>query len=98
MDASPSDWRLMATGAIAVIGAITVNGLTDLVFAPLRRLLAKANSTARSAPARSAPQVPATLAEGLAQVVHAAEDGAACRAASAAFRIDQDGWLRYQAE
>ncbi|MFH0246154.1 hypothetical protein ACGRHY_27900 [Streptomyces sp. HK10] len=89
-----SDWRLVATGAIAVIGAITVNGLTDLIFAPLRRLLAKANSTARSASAHSASQVPATLDEGLAQVIRATEDDAARRAASAAFRIGQGGFLQ----
>lgn len=89
------DWRLAFAGAVAVVTAIAVNGMADLVLAPARRRLNTARGTARPATSRTAPGAPATLDEGLAQVTAATEDDAAARAASAAWRIDQgEGFLR----
>jgi hypothetical protein len=90
----PADWRLAFTGAVAVIGAVAVNGLADLIIAPVRRMLGEAR---RSLPRNShrAPAAPHTLDEGLAQVAAATEDDAAERAATAAFDIDRgENFLR----
>ncbi|MCL7496066.1 hypothetical protein M8I34_32375 [Streptomyces sp. MCA2] len=92
------DWRLAATGAIAVIAAVAINDLADLILSPVRRLLIQARR------GRPHSQAPATLDEGLAQVAAATENDAASRAASASWRIDQgdqllrdeDRWRGYE--
>ncbi|MFD9289607.1 hypothetical protein ACFWBV_15215 [Streptomyces sp. NPDC060030] len=85
--------RIAFAGAVAVVGAVAIDGLAELVLAPMRRLMRTRSplpSTRRSAPAPAA-----TLDEALAQVVIATEEDAAHRAASAAFRIDDgDNFLR----
>ncbi|WP_370424336.1 hypothetical protein AB8O64_36910 (plasmid) [Streptomyces sp. QH1-20] len=94
---APADWsdeaRITFAGAVAVVGAVAIDGLAELVLAPMRRLMRTRSplpSTRRSAPAPAA-----TLDEALAQVVTATEEDAARRAASAAFRIDDgDNFLR----
>ncbi|MGA4953741.1 hypothetical protein [Streptomyces lydicamycinicus] len=97
-DTWSGDWRLAATGAIAVIAAVAINDFADLILSPVRRLLSQAR--------RGLPhsQAPATLDEGLAQVAAATENDAATRAASASWRIDQgeqllrdeDRWRGYE--
>ncbi|MEU6680922.1 hypothetical protein [Streptomyces sp. NPDC046925] len=94
---APASWsdaaRIGFAGAAAVVGAVAIDGLAELVLAPLRRLMRTRSplpSTRRSAPAPAA-----TLDEALAQVVVATEEDAAHRAASASFRIDDgDNFLR----
>jgi hypothetical protein len=89
------DWRLAATGAVAVVAAVAINGMADLFLTPLRRLISKARHNRPQTSGHSAPEAPDTLDEGLAQVVAATEDDAAHRAASAAFSIDRgDDFLR----
>ncbi|WP_331722612.1 hypothetical protein [Streptomyces sp. NBC_00122] len=81
------DSRIAFAGAVAVVGALAIDGLTELVLAPLRRLMRTRSplpSTRRSAPAPAA-----TLDEALAQVTAATEEDAAHRAAGAAIRIDE---------
>ncbi|MEV7160272.1 hypothetical protein AB0N77_37640 [Streptomyces misionensis] len=91
-DTWSGDWRLAFAGGVAVVAAVAVNSLAELFLTPLRRLLTKARTTTRPTSMRTAP---ATLDEGLAQVVGATEDDAAARAASAAWRIDKgDNFLR----
>ncbi|MCZ4098031.1 hypothetical protein [Streptomyces sp. H39-C1] len=82
---TPTTWsatvRLLFAGAVAVVGAVTVDALAELVLVPLRRLLmTMIRSTTRS----SAPASANTLGEALAQVAIAT----AHRAANAAHRID----------
>ncbi|MEU9943115.1 hypothetical protein [Streptomyces lavendulae] len=94
---APAAWtdgtRILLAGAVAVIGAVAIDGLAELVLAPMRRLMRTRSplpSTRRSAPAPAA-----TLGEALAQVVTATEEDAARRAAGDAFRIDDgDNFLR----
>ncbi|MFD5483601.1 hypothetical protein [Streptomyces hawaiiensis] len=85
--------RALFAGAVAVVGAVAIDRLAELVLAPMRRLMRTRSllpSTRRSAPAPAA-----TLDEALAQVVTTTEDDAAHRAANAAFRIDDgDNFLR----
>jgi hypothetical protein len=88
-DTWSGDWRLVATGAVAVVAAVAINGMADLFITPLRRLISKARHTRPQTSAYTAPPAPDTLDEGLAQVVAATEDDAAHRAASAAFHIDR---------
>jgi hypothetical protein len=89
------DWRLAATGAIAVIGALAINSMAGVFITPLRRLIGKARRPLPSINGRTAPEAPATLVEGLAQVATATADDAAQRAAEAAWRIDRgDNFLR----
>ncbi|MCT2546260.1 hypothetical protein [Streptomyces atratus] len=83
------DWRLALTGAIAVIAAVAVNSMAGLILAPLRRLLNKTRAQLVRTATRTAPAVPATLGEGLTQVVTATKADAASRASSAAWRIDK---------
>ncbi|MEW2527554.1 hypothetical protein [Streptomyces sp. NPDC047071] len=99
------DWRLAFAGGFAVVAAAAVNSLAELFLKPLRRLLGRARSTTRSrGGGHTAPGAPATLDEGLAQVVAGTEDDAAVRAASAAWRVDQgenflrdvDRWRGYE--
>ncbi|WP_331718955.1 hypothetical protein OHU23_40890 (plasmid) [Streptomyces virginiae] len=81
------DSRIAFAGAVAVVGALAIDGLAELVLAPLRRLTRTRSplpSTRRSAPAPAA-----TLDEALAQVTAATEEDAAHRAAGAAIRIDE---------
>ncbi|MFE3995165.1 hypothetical protein ACFXPW_26220 [Streptomyces goshikiensis] len=96
---APAAWtdgtRILFAGAVAVVGAVAIDGLAELLIAPLRRLM-RARSplpiTRRSAPAPAA-----TLEEGLAQVVTATEEDAAHRAANASHRIDDsDNFLSDQ--
>ncbi|MEV8529211.1 hypothetical protein AB0451_34570 [Streptomyces sp. NPDC052000] len=86
--------RIAAAGAAAVVGAVAIDGLAELVLAPMRRLMWTNRSTA--SPNRSSAPAPAdTLDDALAQVVTATEDDAAHRAATAAIRIDRgDNFLR----
>ncbi|MEU5689901.1 hypothetical protein [Streptomyces venezuelae] len=94
---APTGWtdgtRILFAGAVAVVGAVAIDGLAELVFAPLRRLMrtrSPLNVTRASAPAPADD-----LDEALAQVATATEADAAHRAAGAAFRIDQgDNFLR----
>ncbi|MEU7553112.1 hypothetical protein AB0B01_12320 [Streptomyces sp. NPDC044571] len=94
---APTGWtdgtRILFAGAVAVVGAVAIDGLAELVLAPMRRLMrtrSPLSSTRRSAPAPAA-----TLEEALLQVITATEEDAAHRAASAAFRIDNgDDFLR----
>lgn len=88
-DTWSGDWRLAFAGGTAVVTAVAVNGMADLILAPVRRWLYKARDTARPATLRTALAAPGTLDEGLAQVTAATEDDAAARAASAAWHIDQ---------
>ncbi|MGY4966624.1 hypothetical protein [Streptomyces sp. 900105245] len=87
------DSRIAFAGAVAVVGALAIDGLAELVLAPLRRLMRTRSplpSTRRSAPAPAA-----TLDEALAQVTAATEVDAARRAAGDSFRIDDgDNFLR----
>ncbi|MFJ9412459.1 hypothetical protein [Streptomyces sp. NPDC101393] len=88
-DTWSGDWRLAATGAIAVIAAVAISDVADLILTPVRRLLAQARG------AQPRVQAANTLEEGLEQVVDATENDAASRAASDAWGIDQgDGFLR----
>ncbi|MEU9418418.1 hypothetical protein [Streptomyces sp. NPDC048272] len=89
---APASWsegaRLAFAGAAAVVGAIAVDGLAELLLAPLRRLMRRSPLSVTRAPAN-------TLSEALSQAVAATEDDAANRAASASFRIDHgDNFLR----
>ncbi|MFJ2847034.1 hypothetical protein ACIPD2_36150 [Streptomyces griseofuscus] len=94
-DTWSGDWRLAAAGGIAVVAAVAVNSLAELFLTPLRRLLTKARSTAQPTTTTRTRTAPATLSDGLAQVVSATEDDAASRAASAAWRLDKgDNFLR----
>ncbi|WP_326743386.1 hypothetical protein [Streptomyces sp. NBC_01768] len=94
-DTWSGDWRLAFTGAVAVIAAVAVNSMAGLFLAPLRRLLNKARAQLARTATRTAPAVPATLGEGLAQVAAATENDAASRAADDAWGIDKgDGFLR----
>lgn len=98
------DWRLAATGAVAVVAAVAINGMAELFITPLRRLVTKSRHNRPQGSGHTAPDAPATLNEGLAQVTAATEDDAANRAASAAWRIDQgesflrdeDRWRGYE--
>ncbi|MGW2393930.1 hypothetical protein ACWCYK_31230 [Streptomyces lydicamycinicus] len=90
-DTWSGDWRLAATGAIAVIAAVAINDAADLILAPVRRLLAQARG------AQPRVQAANTLDEGLAQVVDATEDDAARRAANAAWEIGKDAFLQHAA-
>lgn len=84
--------RIAFAGAVAVIGAVAIDGLCELVLAPLRRLMRRSPASFSRA---SAPAPAATLDEALAQVTTATEADAASRAAGAAFRIDEsDNFLR----
>ncbi|MDQ0681085.1 hypothetical protein QFZ56_000048 [Streptomyces achromogenes] len=94
-DTWSGDWRLAVTGAVAVVAAVAVNGLADLFLTPLHRLVSKARYNQPQTSGFTAPAVPDTLDEGLAQVVAASEDDAAHRASSAAFHIDRgENFLR----
>ncbi|MFE2529312.1 hypothetical protein ACFXEL_34370 [Streptomyces sp. NPDC059382] len=88
---APAAWsddsRIAFAGAVAVVGALTIDGLAELVLAPLRRLMR--TRTLLPSTRRSAPAPAATLDEALAQVTAATEEDAAHRAASAAIRIDE---------
>lgn len=93
---APTAWtdgtRILFAGAVAVVGAVAIDGLAELVLAPLRRLMRRTpfNVTRASAPAPAD-----SLDDALAQVATATEADAAHRAANAAFRIDQgDNFLR----
>lgn len=91
---APASWsegaRLAFAGAAAVVGAIAVDGLAELLLAPLRRLMRRIPLSVTRAPAPAN-----TLDEALTQVVAATEDDAANRAASASIRIDHgDNFLR----
>ncbi|MGI5532524.1 hypothetical protein ACQEVX_35685 [Streptomyces syringium] len=94
---APADWsdgaRIAFAGAVAVVGAVAIDGLAELVLAPMRRLMRTRSPLPSTRP--SAPAPAATLDEALAQAVTATEEDAARRAASAAFRIDDgDNFLR----
>ncbi|MFD5341501.1 hypothetical protein [Streptomyces hawaiiensis] len=94
---APITWsdgtRVLFAGAVAVVGAVAIDGLAELVLAPMRRLMR--TRTPLPSTRRSAPAPADTLDEALAQVVTATEEDAARRAASAAFRIDDsDNFLR----
>lgn len=94
---SPATWtegtRVLLAGAVAVVGAVAIDGLAELVLAPLRRLMRTRSPLPSTR--RTAPTPAATLDEALAQVATATEEDAAHRAASAAFRIDNgDNFLR----
>ena len=94
-DTWTGDWRLAFAGAVAVVAAVAVNGMAELILAPLRRLLNTARRTSPQTTTRTAPAAPDTLDEGLAQAAAATKDDAASRAAAAAWRIDQgDQYLR----
>ncbi|MFC9534372.1 hypothetical protein ACFT38_28070 [Streptomyces sp. NPDC056975] len=91
---APASWpdglRIAAAGAIAVLGAVAIDGLAEIVLAPIRRLMWKNSSTASTGRASAPAPAPAgTLGDALAQVATATEDDAAHRAAAAAFRIDE---------
>ncbi|MEU3188651.1 hypothetical protein ABZ707_31310 [Streptomyces sp. NPDC006923] len=89
----PDGTRVLFAGAVAVVGAVAVDGLAELVLAPMRRLM-RTRSPLPSTRA-SAPAPAATLDEALAQVVTATEGDAAHRAANASFRIDDgESFLR----
>ncbi|MFE6903882.1 hypothetical protein ACFVFJ_44890 [Streptomyces sp. NPDC057717] len=106
---APASWpdglRIAAAGAIAVLGAVAIDGLAEIVLAPMRRLMWKNRSTASTGRA-SAPSPAGTLGDALAQVATATEDDAAhhAAAAAAAFRIDEganflrdeDRWRGYE--
>lgn len=97
---APADWsdgaRIAFAGAVAVVGAVAIDGLAELVLAPMRRLMCKSRSIA-SVGHRAAPAPAGTLDQALAQVATATEFDAAHRAAGAAFRIDHgDNFLRDQ--
>lgn len=92
---TPTSWadslRITAAGAVAVFGAIAVDGLAEHALTPLRRMTRIPFVPTR----QSAPAPAATLDEALAQVITATEDDAAHRAANGAFRIDDgDTFLR----
>lgn len=94
---APTSWsdgaRIAFAGAVAVVGAVAIDGLAELLIAPLRRLM-RTRSPLSSSRA-SAPAPADTLDEALAQVATATEADAAHRAAGAAFRIDHgDNFLR----
>ncbi|MGW1596974.1 hypothetical protein [Streptomyces sp. NPDC002343] len=101
-DTWSGDWRLAATGAVAVIAAIAINGVADLILAPLRRLFSTARCASSSQHVASA--APSTLEQALAQVAAATADDAARRAASAAYEIyrgedflrDETRWRGYE--
>ncbi|MFB6807098.1 hypothetical protein [Streptomyces sp. NPDC056387] len=79
-------------GAVAVVGAVAIDGLAELVLAPLRRLMRRSPASVTRA---AAPAPADTLDEALAQVATATEADSAHRAASAAFHIDEgDNFLR----
>ncbi|MBB1244807.1 hypothetical protein GL263_14705 [Streptomyces durbertensis] len=95
---APVSWsdgaRIAVAGAVAVVGAVAIDGLAELVLAPMRRLMWKNRSTAHISRG-SAPAPAATLNEALAQVITATKADAAHRAAGAAYRIDDgDNFLR----
>ncbi|MFF3177940.1 hypothetical protein ACFVQ0_35575 [Streptomyces sp. NPDC057900] len=94
---APAVWtdgtRIAFAGAVAVVGAVAIDGLAELVLAPMRRLMRTRSLLASTRGSGPAPA--ATLDEALAQVVTATEEDAAHRAASASFRIDDgDNFLR----
>ncbi|WP_331762294.1 hypothetical protein OG524_36580 (plasmid) [Streptomyces sp. NBC_01520] len=103
---TPSAWtdgaRIAFAGAVAIVGAVAIDGLAELVLAPMRRLM-RSHSPLRATHA-SAPDPADTLNEALIQVATATEADAAHRAAGAAFRIDQgqnflrdeDRWRGYE--
>ncbi|MER6076104.1 hypothetical protein ABT187_46690 [Streptomyces sp. NPDC001817] len=74
------DWRLPVSIAVALIGAVMVNGLADLLLMPMRRQLGKARRPLPTSIGHNAPPAPTTLGEGLAQVAAATADDAAHRA------------------
>ncbi|MGI5451464.1 hypothetical protein ACQEVM_38030 [Streptomyces sp. CA-243310] len=93
---APASWsegaRLAFAGAAAVVGAIAVDGLAELLLAPLRRLMRRSPLSVTRAPA---PAPADTLDEALTQVAAATEDDAANHAAGASIRIDHgDNFLR----
>ncbi|MFJ3176282.1 hypothetical protein ACIPJK_36705 [Streptomyces roseus] len=93
---APTAWsdgaRIAFAGAVAVVGAVAIDGFAELVLAPMRRLMRR---TPFSVTRTSAPAPADNLDDALAQVATATEADAAHRAASAAFRIDQgDNFLR----
>ncbi|MFE4177156.1 hypothetical protein ACFRR7_34835 [Streptomyces sp. NPDC056909] len=95
---APASWtgdvRILAAGAAAVVGAVAVDGLAELVLTPLRRLTRKTGPAARTT-RPSAPAPADTLGEALVQVAVATEDDAAERAAIAAYSVDMsDAFLR----
>lgn len=97
---APTDWSdgvsIAFAGAVAVVGAVAIDGLAELVLAPMRRLMYKNRSTASATGGRGSAPAPAdTLDQALAQVATATEDDAANRAASSSIRIDHgDNFLR----
>ncbi|MFF5315559.1 hypothetical protein [Streptomyces massasporeus] len=97
---APASWtdgaRIAFAGAVAVVGAVAIDGLAELVLAPMRRLMYKNRSTASASTGRGSAPAPAdTLDQALAQVATATEDDAANRAANASIRIDHgDNFLR----
>ncbi|WP_329169428.1 hypothetical protein OG709_35820 (plasmid) [Streptomyces sp. NBC_01267] len=105
---SPTTWsgdvRILAAGAIAVVGAVAIDGLAEtLALTSLRRMLMNLR-TAVTSTRPKAPAPAATLGEALDQVVTATEEDAAHRAANASFRIDdgdkflrnEDRWRGYE--
>ncbi|WP_411152649.1 hypothetical protein [Streptomyces sp. A30] len=89
------DWRLALTGAVAVVAAVAINGMAELFITPLRRLVTEARHNRPRTSVYTAPDAPATLDEGLAQVTAATEDDAAHRASNAAYHIDRgENFLR----
>ncbi|GHH55628.1 hypothetical protein [Streptomyces candidus] len=93
---APAAWsdgaRILFAGAVAVVGAVAIDGLAELVLAPMRRLMRRTPFHVTRA---SAPAPADNLDDALAQVATATEADAAYRAAGAAFSIDQgDNFLR----
>ncbi|WP_331762357.1 hypothetical protein OG612_45195 (plasmid) [Streptomyces sp. NBC_01527] len=86
----PASWsgetRILAAGAVAVVGAVIVDGLAELVLAPLRRLLI---SSRYRTPDKESPALPGSLADTITAVAAAAASDAADQAAMAA-RIKLD--------
>ncbi|MEU9197762.1 hypothetical protein [Streptomyces hundungensis] len=96
---APTAWtdgtRILFAGAVAVVGAVAIDGLAELVLAPMRRLMRTRSPLPPIRPSAPAPAPAATLDEALAQVIAATEEDAAHRAASASLRIDDgDNFLR----
>jgi hypothetical protein len=96
---APTVWsdesRILLAGAAAVVGAVAIDGLAELVLVPMRRLMRTKYGTSRTSLLTPAPAPADTLDQALAQVAVATEDDAANRAATASWRIDKgDSFLR----
>ncbi|MEW1724704.1 hypothetical protein [Streptomyces sp. NPDC093109] len=90
---APAAWsgesRLLAAGAVAVVGAMAVDGITELLLTPLRQLTLNRR---RASTSTTVPALAVSLPDGISSIAAAAADDAATQAAQAVrLRLDRSG-------